>query len=73
MWKPKPNNKTFPTGLPPMEGQHRKTQYTGWHKDTTRKGMWIGEDNEVPKEDRDVWGNIEIIGGWRDHQVSSSL
>ena len=46
-----------------MKGQRKETQYPGWHKDTTRKGLWGGEDNEVPSGDMDVWGNIEITGG----------
>ena len=45
MWKPKTNNKTRPTRLPPMDGQQKQTQYPGWHKDTTKKGLWGGEDN----------------------------
>ena len=44
MQKPNTNNKSLPTRLPPMEGQEKEIQYPGWHKDTTQKGLWIGED-----------------------------
>ena len=30
-----------------MEGQQKETQYPGKHKDTTRKVLWSGEDDEV--------------------------
>ena len=52
-----------------MEGQQKEIQYPGWHKDTTGKGLWCGEDNEVPWEDMDVWGNIKTMDGWRDQQT----
>ena len=42
------NNKTLPTRLPSIEGQQKETQYPGWHKGTTRKRLWSGEDNEIP-------------------------
>ena len=42
--RPETNNKIFPTRLLPIEGQ----QYPGWHKDTTRKRLWGGEDDEIP-------------------------
>ena len=35
--------------------------------------MWDGEDDEVPKEDKDVWGSIDMTGGWRDQQADSSV
>ena len=47
MWKPETNNKTLPTRLSPLEGHQKETQYPGRPKDTTRKGMWIGEDNDA--------------------------
>ena len=28
--------------------------------------MWCGEDDDVPYGDRDIWGNIEMTGGWWD-------
>ena len=34
--------------MPPMEEQQKEIQYPGWYKDTTRKVLWGGEDNEVP-------------------------
>ena len=46
MWKPETNNKTLPTRLPLMEEQQKETQYPGWHKDTTGKGLWSKKDNE---------------------------
>ena len=58
---------------PQMEGQQKETQYPGWNKDTTRKGLWSGEDNEVSRGDRDVWGNIEMTGDWRDQQAINSV
>ena len=39
---------------PPMEGQQKKTHYPGWDKNTTRKGLWSGEDYQVPEGDRDA-------------------
>ena len=48
MLKPETDNKTLPTRLPPIEGQQKETQCLGWHKDTTGKGLWSGEDNRVP-------------------------
>ena len=48
MWTPEPNNKTLPTKFPSMERQQKEIQYPGWLKDTTRKGMWSGEDGDVP-------------------------
>ena len=42
-----------------MEGQQKETQYPGKHKDTTRKVLWSGEDDEVSKGNRYVWGNIK--------------
>ena len=63
----------MPTRLPPMEGQQKEIQYPGWHKDTTRKGLWSGKDDEVLLGDRDVWGNIKMTGDWRDQQASSSV
>ena len=56
-----------------MERQQKESQYLGWHEDTTRKGMWGGEDDEVPLGDRDVWENIELTGCWWDQQVESSV
>ena len=56
-----------------MEGQQKESQYPGWHKDTTRKGLWIGEDDEVPLGDRDVLGNIEMTGVWWDQPAESSV
>ena len=56
-----------------MEGQQKEAQYAGWHKEITRKWFWSGQDDEVPKGDRDIWGNIEMTGGWRGHQASSSV
>ena len=41
--------------------------------DTTGKGLWSGEDNEVPWGDRDVWGNIKTTGGWQYQQDISSI
>ena len=40
-------NKTLPTRLPPMEGQQKKIEYPGWHKNTTGKKLWSGENDEV--------------------------
>ena len=57
----------MPTQLSPMEGQQKEIQYPGWHKDTTGKWLWSGENNEVPWGDNDVWGNIEMTGGRPDH------
>ena len=34
-----------------------------------RKGLGSGDDDEVHKGDRDVWGNIEMTGGWRGQQA----
>ena len=34
--------------MPSMEGQQKEIQYPGWHKDNTGKGLWSGEDDEVP-------------------------
>ena len=45
--------------LPSMEGQQKEIQYPGWHKDTAGKELWSGEDNGVPKGDREVWGNMK--------------
>ena len=56
----------IPTKLPQMEGQQKETQYPRWHKDTTGKGLWSGEDNEFLQGNEDVRGNIELIDGWRD-------
>ena len=41
------NNETLPTSLPPMEGQQKEIQYPVCHKDTTGKGLWSGENDEV--------------------------
>ena len=62
-WWPETNTQTLPTRLPPMERQQKEPQYPGWHKNTTKKGMWNEDDNEVPWGDKDVRGNIEITGG----------
>ena len=43
-----------------MEGQQKETQNPVWHKDTTRKGLWSGEDDEFPLGVRDFWENIEM-------------
>ena len=61
---------TLPTRLLLMKGE---TQYLVWHRDTTRKGVWDGEDDEVPKEERVVWGNIELTGSWRGQQAVGSV
>ena len=61
------------TKLFPMEGQPKETQYSGWHMDTTKKGLWGRKDDEVPLENRDVCENIEMIGDWRDQQAESSV
>ena len=42
---PDPNNNTLPTRLPSME---KENQYPGWPKDTPRKGLWDGEEYEIP-------------------------
>ena len=55
------NNKILPTRLPPMEGQQKKIQYPGWHKDTTRKGLWSEADDEISQGDRKVRGNINNV------------
>ena len=34
----------------PIGGQQKETQYPGWHKAATRKGLWGGKDNDVPWE-----------------------
>ena len=52
MWKPETHNKTFPTRLFPREGQQSEIQYPGWNKDTTGKGLWCGEDNNIS------WGDM---------------
>ena len=51
-----------------MEGQQKETQYPGWHKDATGKGLWSGENNGVPEGDGEVWGN-----SWRDQQSKGSV
>ena len=33
--------------MPPMEEQQKEIQYPGWHKDTTGKELWSGENDEV--------------------------
>ena len=38
---------------------YTRIQYPGWLKDTTGKELWSGENDEVSKENRDVWGNIK--------------
>ena len=58
MWKSETNNKRLPTRLPPIEEQQKEIQYPGWHKDTIGKGLWSGEDDEVPYGDKDIWGNM---------------
>ena len=50
----------MPTRLPPMEGQQKKIQYPGWHKNTTGKELWSGENDHVSEGNRDVWGNIKL-------------
>ena len=56
----------MPTGLPPSGMTAKKTQYSGWHKDTTGEDLLSGEDNEVPQRNRYIWGNIDFIEGWLD-------
>ena len=69
MWKPETNNKTLSTSLPPIEGQQKETQYPGWHKDTTGKGLWSVEDNDVSYGNKDFWGNIDLMDNWRDQDT----
>ena len=59
--------------IKPIERQQKEIQYPGWHKSTTRKGLWSGKDYEVPLGDRDIWGNVEMTGGWWDQQAISSV
>ena len=42
-----------------MEGQEKEIQYPGWHRDTTGKELWSGENDEVSEGNGDVWGNIK--------------
>ena len=42
-----------------MEVQQKEIQYPGWHRDTTGKELWSGENDEVSEGNRDVWGNIK--------------
>ena len=46
-----------------MEGQQKETQYSGWHKDTTKKGLWSGEDNEVPLGNKEVEAHCQMSFG----------
>ena len=46
-WKPETDNKTLPKRLPPIGEQQKEIQYSGWHKDTTGKGLWSEEDDKV--------------------------
>ena len=39
----------------------------------TLLGKYCEEDDEVPEGDKDVWGNIEITGGWWDQQDYRSI
>ena len=59
--------------LPTMEEQQKQIEHPGWHKDVAGKGLWSREDNEVPCGDRDIWGNIEMTGCWRDQQAPNSV
>ena len=63
MWKLETNNKKLPERHASIEWQKKETQYPGWHKDTTKNGLWGGEDNEVPWGD--VWGDIKMTVGRR--------
>ena len=45
----------------PIEGWQKGIQYSMWHNDTIGKGLWSGEDNEVPKRNRDVRGNADFV------------
>ena len=58
MWKLDTDNKTLPSRFPPMDGQQKETQYPEWHKDTTGKRLWGGENNEDPQGNKDNRGNI---------------
>ena len=44
--------------MTPMEGQQKEIQYPGWHKGTTGKELWSGENDEVSYGNR-CWGNIK--------------
>ena len=54
----------------PKEGTAEERQYTGWHKDTmiVKWRRWWDSLG-----DRNAWGNIEMAGGRRDQQASSSI
>ena len=56
-----------------MEGQPNEVQYPGWHMDTTRKGLWDGEDNEVPEGNRNVGENIDLIESRQDHYTENGI
>ena len=51
---------------PQWRDSRKKYNIQGWHKDPTGKGLWNGEDDEVPYGVSDIWGNIQMTGGWRD-------
>ena len=46
------------TRLSPMVWHQKEVQYPGWHKGTTGKELWSGENDEFLKE-TDVYGNIK--------------
>ena len=47
MQRPKTNNKTLPTILPPMEGQQKEIQYPGDIGALLGKELSSGENDEV--------------------------
>ena len=73
MWKTRTNNRTLPTRLPLIERHQKETQYPRWYKDATGKELWNEESNEVPQENRDVWGNINLMDDWWDQYTDSSI
>ena len=42
-------------------------------RNSTRKGLWSGEDNEVPQGNMDLRGNIDLMEGWRDQYTDNRV
>ena len=66
MWKPEITIEHCLQDMFPMKRQQKESQYSRCHKDNTRKGLWSGEDNEVPYANRDVQENIDLMDSWWD-------